>query len=453
MEKQNPESWGRPHRRIDVIVRPFQEFAHEAASGGIVLLIATIVALVWANSPWRESYHDLWHAELTVAIGGLKLSSSLHHWINDGLMVIFFFVVGLEIKREVLAGELSSPRKALLPIAAAAGGMLVPALIYASLNFGRPEITGWGIPMATDIAFALGILALLGDAAPLPLKVFLTALAIVDDLGAVLVIAVFYTSDLNLTALLLGALVLGAMFLLNWLGVRSPLVYFVFGVGLWLCFLASGVHATIAGVLAAMAIPARTLIDEETYVKRVKFLVGEIESDESGKSIEEERARTWALASNLAEESKCLLPPLHRLEHAWHPWQAFFIMPVFALANAGIEIGGGFLETLTERAALGVILGLVIGKQVGVTLFSWLVVKMGWAALPTGVTWKHIYGVSWLAGIGFTMSLFIANLAFQDEAHLVMAKGGILVASLIAGVAGYFLLRRWIGKPAPENAS
>jgi len=446
-------SWSRPRRPIDVIVKPFQEFAHGAASGGIVLLVCTIIALIWANSPWRESYHDLWQAKLTVAIGGFELSSSLHHWINDGLMVIFFFVVGLEIKREVLAGELSSFRKAMLPIAAAVGGMVVPALIYASLNFGRPEITGWGIPMATDIAFALGVLALLGDAVPLSLKVFLTALAIVDDLGAVLVIALFYTSDLNLTALLLGAAVLGAMFLLNVLGVRSPLVYFIFGVGLWLCFLTSGVHATIAGVLAAMAIPARTLIDEETYVKRVRFLVGEIEHPDARQSPEEARARVWALASNLEQESECLQPPLHRLEHAWHPWQAFFIMPVFALANAGIEIGGDFLGTLAERAALGVILGLVVGKQVGVTLFSWMVVKMGWASLPTGVTWKQIYGVSWLAGIGFTMSLFIANLAFQDEEHLLMAKGGILVASLLAGVAGYFLLRRWIAGSGQENTA
>ncbi len=453
MPNPEAESWSRPRRPIDVIVRPFQEFAHGAASGGIVLLACTIVALVWANSPWRESYHDLWHSELTIAIGSFKLSSSLHHWINDGLMVIFFFVVGLEIKREVLAGELSSLRQAMLPIAAAVGGMMVPALIYASLNFGRPEINGWGIPMATDIAFALGVLALLGDAVPLPLKVFLTALAIVDDLGAVLVIAVFYTSDLNLTALLLGALVLGAMFLLNYLGVRSPLVYFFFGVGLWLCFLASGVHATIAGVLAAMAIPARTLIDEETYLKRVRFLVGQIEHHNAGQSPAEARSQTWTLASNLAHQSECLLPPLHRLEHAWHPWQAFFIMPVFALANAGIEIGSGFLGTLAERAALGVILGLVIGKQVGVTLFSWLVVKMGWAALPAGVTWKQIYGAGWLAGIGFTMSLFIANLAFQDEEHLLMAKGGILVASLIAGVIGYVLLRRWISQPAEAGAS
>lgn len=436
--------WNRERQPIDVIYRPFQKFVHESASGGIVLLIFTIIALVWANSPWKEMYHHLWQAKLTIGAGPFVLSYTLHRWINDGLMVVFFFVVGLEIKREVLTGELASPRKAMLPIAAATGGMIVPALIYTVFNAGTPEIAGWGIPMATDIAFALGILALLGDGVPVPLKVFLTALAIVDDLGAVIVIALFYTSHLDFVALFIGIGVLALMFLLNRLGVRSPLVYFIFGVLVWLCFLQSGVHATIAGVLAALTIPARTIVDEEEYLARGKFLMNEIQKPDEEPLPAEHREKVRLLAQNLETASEYVQPPLHRLERRLHPWQSFFIMPVFALANAGITLGGAFAKTLTEAAALGVIIGLVLGKQVGITLFAWLSVKLGWASLPKGVNWKHIYGVGWLGGIGFTMSLFIADLAFTDEAHIVVGKAGILVGSLIAGVGGYTLLRRWI---------
>jgi len=436
--------WQRQPRPIDAIYRPFQRFAHDAASGGIVLLIFTIIALAWANSPWEKSYHELWHTELTFALGSFELSSTLHHWINDGLMVIFFFVVGLEIKREVLTGELASPRKAMLAIAAAVGGMVLPALIYASFNYGTPEAHGWGIPMATDIAFALGILALLGDGVPLPLKVFLAALAIVDDLGAVLVIAIFYTSELDLAALLAGFGVLATMAVLNRLGVRNPHVYFLFGVVLWICFLKSGVHATIAGVLAAMTIPARTLIDEDTFLARSRFLIDQIKKPDSDELLGGHREKVRNLASNLESAAEYVQPPLHRFEHGLHPWTSFFIMPVFALANAGISVGGHFAEALAEAATLGVMLGLVVGKPVGVTLFAWLAVRFGWASLPAGVSWKQVYGVGWLAGIGFTMSLFIGGLAFDDDAHIMMGKVGILVGSLIAGLGGYLLLRRWI---------
>jgi len=436
--------WGREPRPIDIVTRPFQRFAHQAASGGIALLAFTIIAMVWANSPWEHSYHAIWHTDLSIGVGSYVLSMSLHHWINDGLMVIFFFVVGLEIKREILTGELSSPRKAMLPIAAALGGMIFPALIYTAFNFGTPEILGWGIPMATDIAFALGILALLGDGVPLPLKVFLAALAIVDDLGAVLVIALFYTSDLDLAALGLGLVVLLLMMGLNQVGVRSPLVYFLFSLVVWLCFLKSGVHATIAGVLAAMTIPARTILDEDKFLFRTRFLIDEVKKPDDPAELGGHREKVRTLAQNLETASELVQPPLHRLEHALHPWQAFVIMPVFALANAGITIGAGFGDLLLESATLGVIVGLIVGKQIGVTLFSWIAVKAGWASLPNGVSWKLIYGVGWLAGIGFTMSLFIAGLAFHDENHLMMGKAGILVGSLIAGIAGYTLLRRWL---------
>jgi NhaA family Na+:H+ antiporter len=358
-------------------------------------------------------------------------------------MVIFFFVVGLEIKREVLTGELASLRRALLPIAAAVGGMVCPALIYAALNYGTPEIHGWGIPMATDIAFALGILALLGNSVPMSLKVFLAALAIVDDLGAVLVIAVFYTSEIDVAALLAGGGILLLMVVLNRLGVRSALVYFFFGVALWLCFLQSGVHATIAGVLAALTIPATTLIDEDTFLARSRFLIGEIKKPDGPEELGGHREKVRNLASNLELSAEHVQPPLHRLKHALHPWTAFLIMPVFALANAGISVGGHLVELLTEAATIGVLLGLVIGKQVGVTLFAWLAVRLGWASLPKGVSWKQIYAVGWLAGIGFTMSLFIAGLAFDDEHHLMMGKVGILLGSLAAGAAGYILLRLW----------
>ncbi len=435
----------RSSRPIDAIYRPFQRFAHQAASGGIVLLLFTIVALVWANSPWADSYEQLWHhTNLTVGIGTFQLSAALHHWINDGLMVIFFFVVGLEIKREVLTGELTSPRKAMLPIAAAVGGMVLPALIYAVLNMGSPEIIGWGIPMATDIAFALGILALLGDGVPVTLKVFLTALAIVDDLGAVLVIAVFYTSQLDLMALLAGFGVLVLMVVANRLGVRHPLIYFILACFLWLAFLKSGIHATIAGVLAAMTIPSRTLLDESTFLKRARFLLNEFAKPSGGESAGSHYEKIRTLTQNLELASEYVQPPLHRLERRLHPWVAFLIMPVFALANAGIKLDAGFGQLLGETATLGVILGLVLGKQIGITGFSWLAVRFGWASLPEGIGWRHIYGVAWLGGIGFTMSLFVAGLAFQDAAHLTMAKAGILVGSLIAGVAGYILLRRWI---------
>ncbi len=438
------ENWRRPRQPIDIIYRPFQRFAHQAASGGIVLLVFTIIALAWANSPWEQYYHEFWHSHMTLALAGAQLDFTLHEWINDGLMVIFFFVVGLEIKREVMTGELSSPRKAMLPIAAAFGGMIFPALIYTAFNHGTPEAVGWGTPMATDIAFAIGILALLGDRVPVALKVFLTALAIVDDLGAVLVIAIFYTSDLNLAALLGGFGFLAVMFIMNRAGVRSPLIYFIFAVGLWLCFLHSGVHATIAGVLAAMAIPGRTLIDEDTYLARTSFLVNACRRPDNEDELGGHYEKVRMLAQNLETVAEHVQPPLHRLERVLHPWTSFFIMPLFALANAGVTVGHELAKALESPVTLGIILGLVVGKQIGITLFSWGSVKAGWAALPRGVDWKQIYGVGWLGGIGFTMSLFIANLAFTDPDHLLMGKAGILCGSFLAGICGFVLLHRWI---------
>ena len=423
------------------MVRPFQDFAHKQSSGGILLIIATFVAIVWANSPWGASYVALWNTKLTVGVGDLSLSKDLTHWINDGLMAIFFLVVGLEIKREVLVGELSTIRAATLPVVAAAGGALVPALIYVAINAGTEGIAGWGIPMATDIAFALGVLALLGERAPVALKVFLTALAIVDDIVAVLVIALFYTSGISWVALGAGGLLVVALVAANVIGVGKTLVYAVLGVGLWLAFLLSGVHATIAGVILAFTVPARSFIDSGAFLERSRYILDRFEkAGEGGENVlvNEERQAALHALNHAAYEVE---PPLHELENALHPWVVLAVMPLFALANAGVLLGGGTLEALTSPVALGIVAGLLFGKQLGITLFSWLAVKSGVAELPAGIGWRHVYGAGWLAGIGFTMSLFITDLAFSGGSLVEAAKLGILVASLIAGVAGWTILR------------
>ncbi|KAB2953249.1 Na+/H+ antiporter NhaA [Heliorestis acidaminivorans] len=423
-------------------MRPFQQFFQLQASGGILLLLCTVIALTWANSPLGESYQMVWQIPFTIGIGEFVLTKPLVLWINDGLMAIFFFVVGLEIKREVLHGELKSPRQSAFPIAAAIGGMVVPAGIYAALNWGTEGITGWGIPMATDIAFALGILALLGKRVPLALKIFLAALAIVDDLGAVLVIALFYTADISGMALAVAFGFLAVLALANFIGVRHPLIYILLGIGLWFAFLKSGVHATIGGVLLAMTIPASSKINAEEFMNRTRKLIKDFENAGNGRKGEVNMTENHQVCVQ-ALESNCesVDSPLHRMEHSLHPYVSYFVMPVFALANAGVVFEGGLVDSLTHPVSLGIILGLVLGKQIGVTLFSYIAVKMGWASLPKGVTWTHVYGVSMLAGVGFTMSLFIGGLAFEDHGLLTLSKVGILFASLISGLGGYFTLR------------
>ncbi len=426
---------------MERIVRPFQDFAAKASSGGVLLIIATVVALVWANSPLGASYGALWETKLTVGLGEFSLSKDLTHWINDGLMAVFFLVVGLEIKREVLVGELSSVRSAALPVAAAVGGAVVPALIYAAFNAGTEGAAGWGIPMATDIAFALGVLALLGERVPLALKVFLTALAIADDIMAVLVIAFFYTSEISWNALGVGGLFLLALVAANLIGVGRTLVYAVLGIGLWLCFLLSGVHATVAGILLAFTVPASSFIDPGAFLERGRYVLDRFEqAGEKGEHVLTNDERQAALHA-LNRATYKLEPPLHELEHRLHPWVVFAIMPLFALANAGVELGGGIAGALTDPVSLGIVAGLILGKQLGVTLFAWLAVRTGLSELPRGVGWRHVYGAGWLAGIGFTMSLFITDLAFSDDALVDSAKLGILAASVIAGLAGWTILR------------
>jgi NhaA family Na+:H+ antiporter len=421
---------------------PFRQFAHNEAAGGVLLLATAVIALVWANSPLAWAYENLWSTQITVGTDGFNISKSLQLWVNDGLMAVFFFVVGMEIKRELLVGELASPRRAALPAAAALGGAVVPALIYTAINAGGPGSPGWGIPMATDIAFALGVLALLGNRVPPALKVLLAAVAIVDDLLAVLVIAIFYTAEIALNALLVAAGFYVVLVLANRLGVRTPLAYGLLGIGLWLAVLKSGVHATIAGVLLATTIPAWTRIDQPDFVARARELVDSFAGGVTAGNALPSDDQQAALAE-LEGASRAVQSPLQRLENALHPAVAFVIMPVFALANAGVNLSGDVVGTIGSPIALGIILGLVVGKQIGITLAALLATRLGLASLPEGVGWKHIYGMAWLGGIGFTMSLFIASLAFGgDDASLTSAKIGILLASAIAGAVGFVLLSR-----------
>ncbi len=399
---------------IEKLTYPIQEFLQKEASGGILLIICTIIALVWANSPLAESYHHLWETYLSIDVGGVGLSYSLHHWINDGLMVIFFFVVGLEIKRELLVGELSSAKKAALPIAAALGGMIFPALIYTIFNSGSEGASGWGIPMATDIAFVVGILALLGKKVPLALKIFILALAIVDDLGAVLVIAIFYTSNISLTSLIIAGGLIILLIIMNRMGVRNLILYTLVGIVLWLAFIKSGVHATVAGVLLAFTIPASSRINTKKFSDETNSLIKDFNSaGEHGDNVLT-NAERLSVVDQIENNCEKILTPLQRFEHGLHPYVSFFIMPVFALANAGVSIGSELNSALSNPISIGIVLGLFLGKQIGIFSFSYLAVKLKFATEPEGVSWKKIYAASVAAGIGFTMSLFISNLAFTS---------------------------------------
>ncbi|MCE2503853.1 MAG: Na+/H+ antiporter NhaA [Chlorobi bacterium] len=439
-----PPEIGKPHpRTVDKLIRPLKRFRQVEGSSGIILLICTAAALFWANVIGAEHYEHFWHTEMTFQLGDLVLSKSLVHWIDDGLMSIFFFMVGLEIKREVLVGELASLKKSALPLMAALGGMVFPALIYVIINgTGSEASRGWGIPMATDIAFALGVLALLGKRVPPSLVVFLAALAIADDIGAVLVIAIFYTSKLSLGYLLIGLGAFIVAVIANVMGARNPITYSVIGAVAWLAFLESGVHATISGVLMAMAVPAKQRINLRRFIDFGQYLLNRLKKAKNIETSAFSTNKQMEIMQTLENSVEHVMTPLQRYEHSLQTWVAYIIMPVFALANAGVAVGGRLIEDITSPIGLGVICGLVFGKQIGITLFSWISVKFGFAALPSGVTWKHIYGTAWLAGIGFTMSLFVANLAFSESSLGEESKIGILTASLIAGVIGYLILRK-----------
>ncbi len=434
-------------------VGTFEWFVRSEVSGSVLLLACTVTALVLANSPWASGYSNLLHAKIGLAWpdGGFKLS--LHHWVNDGLMVVFFFVVGLEIKRELVVGRLASAREAVLPVAAAIGGMVVPAALYVLVNAGGEGMRGWGIPMATDIAFALGMLAIFGARVPVGLKVFLTALAIADDLGAVLVIALFYTSTIRVSALLAAVgcllLLMAAIRLrVRRLGVLLPLIG-----GVWLGVFASGVHATVAGILVAMVIPVRARIEPARFLAAARERLAHLESVRfTRESMIDDHEQLDAIES-LHECTADMLPTGLRLEHALHPVQAFFILPVFALANAGVAMDRQILEVASNPVSLGIILGLALGKPLGITLASWVAVRFAGGVLPDGVGWLQILGAACLAGIGFTMSLFISGLAFLEDAFVADAKLGILLGSAAAAVMGLVVLARALPAGLPRASS
>lgn len=430
-----------PGQLINSITSPFRQFIRQDASSGILLIICTIIALAWANSPLSGYYFGLWETPVSITIGDTGFSKPLLLWVNDGLMAIFFFTIGLEIKREVIDGELSSLRKAALPMVAAIGGMLVPAALFVFLHMGNEGIQGWGIPMATDIAFSLGILYLLGSRVPLGLKVFLTAFAIVDDIGAVLIIALFYSHEVHWNALAISGGLLAFLFICNYIfSAKRGWIYIIGGIGVWYYMLKSGIHPTIAGVLVAFTVPATNNIRLKRFTESIRDFLSDFREEkaaEGGPFLPEQELETLNI---LKKNVKDVQPPLQRMEFLFNDFVAFFVMPLFALANAGVMLQGG-LEMVSRPLFLHIALALIFGKLLGIFGFSWLSVRLGFTGLPVGANWTQMAGVSLLGGIGFTMSLFIANLALADGDLLAQAKLGILAGSLVAGLAGFFLLR------------
>lgn len=422
---------------------PLQHFIRREKSAGVVLGLSIVIAMLLANSPWSEAYFHLFEHKLGFVFNGEPyLYYSLHHWINDGLMSMFFFVVGLELKREFIGGELADPRNTILPIGAAVAGMLVPALIYTALNAGTPSAGGWGIPMATDIAFSLAVIYALGDRVPLAAKVFLTTLAIVDDLGAVVVIALFYTSEISVVNIAVGLAFLLVMYIANRMGVKNVVFYGLLGIGgVWVAFLMSGIHATIAAVLAAFVIPADARLPEPLYIKRAANNLRRFASIKPNNVSTLEHGQVEVIADMMAD-TRDAIPPSQRLEHAMHPFVSFVVMPVFALANAGVSFAGLDVQTVfSTNVAWGVALGLLLGKPLGIMLSTYILVRLGVAKKTGALTLRRVAGLGFLASIGFTMSMFISTLAFTDDTMLLQAKLGIFAASIIGGIVGYRLLK------------
>ena len=454
--KTGEHDWiGTPvEKKLEEIIPPFQRFTHDQTTGSILLIFCTIIALLLANSALDGDYESLLLTKAGLVFGDWSLSMSLRHWINEGLMSLFFFVLGLEIKRELLVGELKGARRSIPMIAAALGGMLVPALLYTAFTAGTPLVHGWGIPMATDTAFAVGVLALLRKHIPAGLTAFLTALAIIDDLGAILVIAVFYTRALDLYFLAAATLLLMLLIILNMLGIRRPGVYFLIGGLVWLAMLGSGVHATVAGVLVALTVPARPKRGPDWFVKQTHELANEFASLErrSVKPLLGEAAQ-HVVAERVQETVEKATTPLQRWESYLESPVALLVMPVFALANAGIPVNLQSLAGLwTDPLAQGIVMGLVLGKGIGITSMTWLSLRLGLGQLPAGVEMRHIAGIGLLGGMGFTMSIFITNLGFESAPDiLVTAKSAILIASLAAGVSGFLWL--WLQGRTPHKRS
>ncbi len=440
-----------PKTPIERFQEKLQALLERPYMPGLLLMSCTVIALLWANSPWGDSYTRLFFTYFTVGYGDFALSKPLVFWINDGLMTIFFFLVGLEIKQEILEGELSSWRKAALPVIAAMGGMLFPGLIFTALNYGTPEQRGWAIPVATDIAFAIGVLSLLGERVPQGLRMFLLSLAIADDIGAVLIIALFYTEDLSLGALLFGLIGVAVLWGCNRLRVYNLGVYGVIGVLIWIAFLKSGVHPTIAGVLIALTVPMRPRMSWERFRDGTRGLLSDPALSENSSPI-----FVTAVTEQVERASIQAMSPLRRAMHGLHGWVSYGIMPLFAFANAGVHLRWeGIGELMHSTVLWGVAMGLFFGNQIGILGFSWLAVRLRLAVLPAHVRWGHIYGISLLAGIGFTMALFIAGLAYGDTLlTLNEAKVGILLGSALSGLVGVVVLR-WVlpkGAVAPKEA-
>ncbi|WP_456385827.1 Na+/H+ antiporter NhaA [Desulfolithobacter sp.] len=424
----------------------FERFLHSQSASSIVLIFATLTAVIWANSPWADLYQKLSHLDIGTYFNGKQYHLSLDYWVKDGLMAIFFFVVGLEIKREVLTGELSCLKKAMLPVMAALGGAVIPALIYFAFNPTGPEARGWGVPMATDIAFALGLLALFGKRVPITLKVFLTALAIVDDLMAVLVIALFYTEQINILPLVIAFFLLAILAPIVRNRVHRPVCTFLIIVGVWLCVFLSGIHATIAGVLLAMVVPVKATIEPKQFFQTLKKYNGLLkESKMTRYSMVTDREQRKAIEQIYLAAEK-MIPVGVRLEEMLHPIQAFLILPLFALFAAGVTVDADMLAAFPSSVSLGIMSGLILGKPIGIMGFSFLVVKMNLSSLPSRVTWGQLWGVSLLGGIGFTMSIFISELAYFDEAMIADAKIAIFLASILAGIFGFLVLSRTLPK-------
>ncbi len=417
----------------------FNAFLHNESIGGVLLLVCTIIALVGANVDCFGWLPSLWHTVASLNIGSFSIEMTLEAWINDALMAVFFFVVGLEIKREMLVGELSSFKHAALPILAALGGMIVPAIIYTCFNYSHEEtFNGWGIPMATDIAFAIGVLSLLGKRAPMSLKIFLTALAIVDDLGAIIVLAIFYpTHGIDFQMLLYAFIVVLFLLALGRLGVRNLLAYVIPGLLLWWLIWKSGIHATISGVILAMTIPSRTTINEVRFISGLKCLLAKFREASNSGGVVLANPRQQHIINQIHRNVVKINPLMHRFEFALHPWVTFFIMPVFALANAGVVIDTAAFQMPVPAVVPGIFFGLLLGKPIGIFLFSFLAVKARIAVLPEGIKWKQVFALGIVAGIGFTMSVFIDNLAFPNNKEIInIGKITILATSFVAALAG-----------------
>jgi Na+:H+ antiporter, NhaA family len=429
------------------VITTAQSFIRIEAASGVVLLLASIAAMVWANSPWSDAYFDLWHTRISIDASIVHINLDLRSWVNDALMTVFFLVVGLEIKRELVHGGLRDRRSVALPAVAAVGGMALPAAIYALFNAGEPTLQGWGVPMATDIAFAMGVLSLLGRRVPTSAKVFLLTLAIADDIGAILVIAFFYTSDMNLLALGIAGLMLATIVLLNRSGVRNVNVYLFFGAVMWLGMLESGIHATLTGVVLGLLAPATHFYNPATFANVAEDLVSRFRLAQETENIEAQEA----ILAQVEDLSQGTEAPLDRLERSLHPWVSFGIVPLFALANAGVYISGAVAEAAIQSPiSQGVAFALLFGKPAGIFLFTFLAVKLRLCEMPPGTTWLHILGIGMLGGIGFTVSLLITGLAFESALLADEAKLGVLCGSIVSGIVGFAFL--WLTRSRAVEA-